>query len=88
MKTFAAKLRSGQRFLGLGLSDVDITRLRSGEPVVVDLSSIGVGIWFREADGSRTFLQPRDSNVLVMCGDEAEDIGELLSVDLSSLKKP
>ena len=56
--------------------------------MVIDLSSIGVGIWFREADGSRTFLQPRDSNVLVMCGDEAEDIGELLSVDLSSLKKP
>jgi hypothetical protein len=85
--SFAAKLRSGQQFLGLGLSDADIAGIRAGKPVVIDLASIGVGLWIKGADGSRTFLQPRDSNVLVMCGDAPEDIGALLHVDLSSLKK-
>jgi hypothetical protein len=84
---FSAKLRSGQQFLGLGLSDEDIARLKVGEPVVLDLSSVGVGLWIKSEDGSRTFLQPRDSNVLVMAGDTAEDVGELLRVDLSKLKK-
>jgi hypothetical protein len=86
--SFAAKLRSGQQFLGLGLSDMDIVKLKSGQPVTLDLASIGVGLWIQGADGTRTFLQPRDSHILVMCGDQPEDVGELLSVDLSKLKKP
>lgn len=87
MISFAAKLRSGQQFLGLGLSEADLVRLKTGEPVVLDLASVGVGLWVKEADGSRTFLQPRDSHLLVMCGDQPEDIGALLKVDLSQLKK-
>jgi len=85
---FAAKLRNNQQFLGIGLSEIDLSRLRAGQPVILDLSSVGVGLWVRETDGSRTFLQPRESNVLVMAGDSAAEVGELLQVDLSNLKKP
>jgi hypothetical protein len=87
MIPFAAKLRSGQQFLGLGLSDQDLLSLKAGKPVVIDLASAGVGLWAQDSDGSRVFLQPRNSRVLVMAGDTQEDIGELLRVDLSDLKK-
>jgi hypothetical protein len=87
MKPFAAKFRSGQQALGIGLSEDDLLKMKSGTPVVLDLASVGVGLWVKEADGSRTFLQPRDSNVLVMLGDRPEDIGRVLQVDLSSLNK-
>ena len=84
MKPFAAKLRDGSsHFLGLGLSNQDIFRLKAGEHVVVDLASIGVGLWVKEADGSRTFIQPRDSKVAVIAGDSTDEIGEFLRVDLS-----
>lgn len=87
MISFAAKLRSGQQFLGLGLSDTDLLKLKAGEHIALDLASVGVGLWVKEPDGSRTFLQPRDSHVLIMAGDSPEDIGALLQVDLSSLRK-
>jgi hypothetical protein len=87
VKPFAAKLRSGQQMLGIVLTEADIESLQRGEPVVVDLASVGVGLWNKEADGSRSFLQPRDSNVLVMAGESNADIGELLQVNLSLLKK-
>ena len=82
MKPFAAKLRSGEDFLGLGLSDADFLRLKMGEPVTVDLGQVGVGLWSKEADGSRTFTQPRDSKIVIIPGDTNEDIGEFLHVDL------
>jgi hypothetical protein len=87
MKPFAAKLASGQQVLGFGLSEDDLAQLREGRPVVVDLSSVGVGIWVKEVDGKRSFLQPANSNVLLMFGDRPEDIGKVLQVDLSSLNK-
>lgn len=87
MISFAAKLRSGQQFLGIGLSEIDLLKLKAGEQIVLDLASVGVGLWVKEADGSRTFLQPRDSHVLLMAGDSPEDVGALLRVDLSSLRK-
>lgn len=86
MKPFAATLRSGQNVLGFALSNEDLMRLKAGDPVVVDLSTIGVGVWAKEADGSRNFIQPRNSNVMVILGENAEDIGQALNVDLSSLK--
>lgn len=82
MTPFAAKLRSGQQFLGLGLSEADLELFKSGDHVVIDLASIGVGLWSKEADGSRTFIQPRDSKILVMLGDQKNDIAKLLNVDL------
>ena len=85
MKPFSAKLKSGQTFVGLGLSESDLHRLRLGDPVVIDLASIGVGLWAKDAEGKRTFLQPHASNLLVMAGDSPEDIGELLNVDLAAL---
>jgi len=85
MISFAAKLRSGQQVLGIGLSETDMLRMKNGEPVVLDLASVGVGLWVREQDGSRTFLQPRDSNVVVIAGDSAADIGEFLQIKLPPL---
>ena len=87
MKPFAAKLRTGGRILGIGLSDIDLLRIKSGFPVVLDLDSVGVGLWVRQADGTREFLQPRDSNIVVSAGDTNEAIGALLQVNLTSLKK-
>lgn len=87
MKPFAIKLRSGEQILGIGLSEIDILRMKNGDPAVLDLESCGVGLWIRETDGSRTFLQPRDSQVVVIAGDSNDDIGALLKIDLSSLKK-
>lgn len=82
MKPFAAKLASGQHLLGIGLSTLDIAKIKTGEPVLLDLGSVGVGLWIKENDGSRSFLQPRNSHVLVMAGDTTEDIGAMLQVKL------
>lgn len=82
MIPFAAKLRSGDQILGLGLSTNEILTLKSGGHVEVDLGSVGVGLWIKEADGSRRFIQPRDSKVVVIAGDSAEDVGAFLRVDL------
>jgi len=79
---FAAKLRSGESFLGLGLSQEDFIKLRAGGYVEIDLGSVGVGLWSKGTDGSRTFMQPRDSKILLIPGDTNEDIGEFLNVDL------
>lgn len=87
MKPFSAKLRSGGQILGIGLSDIDVLKMQNGQPVVLDLESCGVGLWIRQSDGSRVFLQPRDSMVVICAGDTNEDIGELLQVNLASLKK-
>jgi hypothetical protein len=82
MTPFSAKLRDGGSFLGLGLSEADFLRLKGGAPVIVDLGSIGVGLWHKDADGKRSFLQPRDSKIVLIPGDTREDIGEFLRVDL------
>jgi len=82
MIPFSAKLRDGGSFLGFGLSDNDMMTLKSGGHVVVDLSSIGVGLWTKDDQGARTFLQPRDSKVVLIAGDTKQDVGEFLRVDL------
>jgi hypothetical protein len=87
VKPFSAKLRAGGQILGIGLSEIDILRMRNGEPVVLDLDSCGVGLWIKQSDGSREFLQPRDSTVVICAGDTNEDIGALLQVNLASLKR-
>lgn len=87
MKPFSAKLRVGKQILGIGLSEIDILKMRNGQPMVLDLESCGVGLWFKGADGKREFLQPRDSTVVIFAGDTNEDIGALLSINLTPLKK-
>lgn len=82
MTPFSAKLRNGESFLGFGLSDADMMKLKSGGHVVVDLGSIGVGLWTKDDKGARSFLQPRDSRVVLIAGDTKQDIGEFLRVDL------
>ena len=82
MTPFAAKLRSGDSFLGLGLSDHDFRKLRAGGHVEIDLGSIGVGLWSKENDGSRRFIQPHNSKILLIAGDSNEDIGAFLNVEL------
>lgn len=82
MTPFAAKLRNGDSFLGLGLSEVELLRLKSGGHTVVNLDSIGVGLWIKESDGSRRFIQPRDSKIVLIAGDTNADIGEFLRIEL------
>lgn len=91
MLSFAAKAKTGRYVLGLALSEEDIAALKRGERIEFDLESVNVGLWRKEADGSRTFQQPRDSNVVVIPGDNAADVGEFLGVtlpeDISTLQK-
>ena len=82
MTPFAAKMHSGKEFIGFGLSELDLGKLQAGEYVVVDLTSIGVGLWSKDKDGKRSFVQPRNSNVLIMMGDQTEDISKFLNVKL------
>jgi hypothetical protein len=79
---FAAKLKDGTSFVGFAISDSDLLRIRTGGHVIVDLSSVGVGLWHKDKDGTRSFLQPRDSKIVLIAGDSTEDIGEFLRVDL------
>lgn len=87
MKPFAAKLKNGNYLLGLGLSSEEIERLRVHSEAdvdlgsaVVDLGAIGVGLWFAEADGSRSFIQPRDSKVVLIAGDSKDAVGKFLKL--------
>lgn len=82
MKPFAVKYPDGRRQLGVGLSQEELDRLKDGKPITFDLQSVGVGFWVKEADGSRQFLQPRHSNVVLTLGDTAEEVGRFLQVDL------
>ena len=86
MKPFAATLKSGQTVLGGLIGNDDLMRLKAGQPLALDLSTVGVGLWVKEDDGSRKFIQPRNSFLMVTLGDDAGDIGEALNVDLSSFK--
>lgn len=86
MKPFAGKNRSGDQFIGIALSNADLMCLAKREgPLAIDLGSIGVGLWVKEVDGTRRFLQPRDTNVVIIGGDTNEEIGELLGLDMTSL---
>lgn len=87
MINFSAKSKSGLQLLGVGLSDIDIMKLKSGEPIIVNLGSVHVGLWKKDADGSRSFQQPRDSHIMIIPGDQPEDIGEFLGVEMPSLEK-
>ena len=87
MINFAAKSKTGQHVLGVGLSDADIAKLKNGQPIVLDLGSVNVGLWRKEADGSRTFQQPRDSHIVIIPGDTSADIGEFLGVQMPELSE-
>lgn len=82
MIKFSAKTVDGREIVGIGLSTEDIMRIKSGGRIVLDLESAGVGLWAKDKDGGRSFLQPRDSKIVVFAGDSNEDISELLGVDL------
>lgn len=83
MIPFAAKMKSGQHALGVGLSTTDLARLRVGEGVEVTLENTGVGLWWRENDGARTFVQPRNVVLVVIPGDNKDDVFAYLKVGAS-----
>ncbi len=85
MIKFSAKTGEGREIVGIGLGTEDILRLKSGGHIVLDLESVGVGLWVKGADGSRSFLQPRDSQIVLFPGNNNEDIGELLGVTMPEL---
>jgi hypothetical protein len=82
MKPFAAKLKDGSHLLGLAVHQSQVGELLEGAKLTIDLESAGVGLWFKEADGSRTFIQPRESKVVLLIADSKEDIGTFLGVKL------
>ena len=88
MRSFSAKTKSGKEILGIGLNEQDLTNLKSGEHILIDLASVGVGFWVKSDDGGRSFLQPRDSFLLVMQGDSRTNIGDLFGVSLPALGEP
>ena len=85
MKPFAVKYPDGRRELGIGLSEKEIRDLLDGDTTVVrlDLQSVGVGFWMKEADGSRQFIQPRHSNVVLIRGDTTEEVGRFVEASLT-----
>ena len=87
MIKFAAKTHQGQQILGLGLGNEELMKLKMGEPVLINLESVHVGLWKKDPDGTRSFLQPRDSHVVIFPGDQPEDIGELLGIEMPNLEE-
>lgn len=85
MIKFAAKSGAGQQILGIGLGEVDLMKLKLGEPVALSLDSVHVGLWVKNEDGTRSFLQPRDCQVVIFPGDQPEDVGQLLGIDMPNL---
>jgi hypothetical protein len=81
MKPFAVKLKDGSTLLGLGLSADEIRDLSAGQELVVDLESTGMGLWTKEAEG-RSFVQPRDSKVVLIAGDSNDSISKFLGIKL------
>lgn len=82
MKPFAAKLKDGTHFVGLALDQDEVASLSVDGKIEFDLGSVGVGFWFKEADGSRSFIQPRDSKVVLLRAETNEEIGTFLGVKL------
>lgn len=82
MKPFAVKLKDESHLLGLAVSQVEMGELLEGAKLTIDLSSADVGFWFKDAEGGRTFIQPRDSKIVVIIANTKEDIGSFLGVKL------
>jgi len=85
MIPFSTKLKSGQTFLGICISPDDIRKLAEGNELVIDLASADIGLWTRNPDSSRNFIQPRESKVVLIPGDSRDDIGSFLRVKLPEL---
>jgi len=83
MKPFGTKLRDGGHVLGFALSETDLARLKVGESVEVSLESTGTGLWWKEQDGTRTFIQPRQAQIVLIPGEGKEDIFAFLGVKAS-----
>jgi len=88
MISFSIKTKAGREVLGIALGAEDIAHLQKGAKILFDLDSVNVGLWRKEADGSRSFLQPRESQVFLVAGETTEEIGEAIGVSsLPSLEE-
>jgi len=84
MVKFTAKTRDGAQIIGFGLSRTNLEKLAKGEPIFFDLDEVKLGFWHQE-NGQREFLQPKNSNVLIMFGETEQDIGRVLGVEMPNL---
>jgi hypothetical protein len=82
MKPFAVKLKDESHLLGLAVSQAEVGELLEGAKLAIDLSSVDVGLWFKDSEGGRTFIQPRDSRIVLIVANSKEDIGTFLGVKL------
>lgn len=80
MTPFGAKLGSGEHLLGFAVSETDLQRLGVGESVQITLESTGIGLWWKERDGTRVFIQPRQATVLLIPGEDKNDVFAFLNV--------
>lgn len=87
MINFALKTNRGKEVLGIAIDKADIEVLQNGGKLVFDLDSVQVGFWRKELDGSRKFMQPRDSQVLILSADSTEQIGEAIGLELPSMEE-
>jgi len=77
MRAFSIKLADGETLIGLMLGDTDLSSIRNGHPISCTLEGTDTGIWMKDQDGQRRFLQPRNSKVILIEGETAEDIGRV-----------
>lgn len=83
MIPFAVRAADDDTYLGLALSDDDLATLRANGNVIKTMESCALGFWITEDDGKRVFVQPRNSKVVIIAGNDTDEIGEFLQVDLN-----
>lgn len=85
MINYALQLKDGNEVLGFGFSEQDIEVLQNGGTLQLDLGSVSVGLWRKELDGKRSFIQPRNSTVVFSLANSREDVSKLIGVEIPSL---
>lgn len=84
MINFSIKTKDGHEVLGIALNNDDIDGLRNQDHIVTDLSAVNVGLWRKESDGRRTFIQPDQSRLVVINAGSMEEIGKIFGIELPS----
>ena len=85
MINLSMTLGDGKEMLSLALSDDDIEALKQGKNIVIRLTDVGIGFWRTGQDGSRSFIQPRDSRVVLLNANSMIETGDSLGLNLGAV---